>query len=222
MIRFHRHRWAIAIGTSVGLMLTGVSATPAQQQPVLMTDPLSVELDLALLSPDAVLPNDGSIIRNDTISQTHLTPPSLWWAQEQFGGKLVNNWLAYSGGDGNLRRVDLVVNQQVWSLYNYFERYGFITHMGTAAWDYGFNTRIFNRDRELLAAYTCQPNTSTSITETQPSSAPPCEITFYICESLETVISRPQTDAPQRIDYCREDAESGGAPRVDPSPFGGR
>jgi len=38
--------------------------------------------------------NDG-VITADTISQSELTIPSLWWAKEQFGG--FDNWLAYPG-----------------------------------------------------------------------------------------------------------------------------
>ncbi|MBD2464095.1 hypothetical protein H6G89_24130 [Oscillatoria sp. FACHB-1407] len=219
MMRLRGRRLAVAIG-AMGMMLGAIAAPAARsQEPAFMTDPLSVELDTALLSPEVVLQADGPIMRHDTISQQDITAPSLWWANEQFGGKLVNSWLAYSGTDGNLRRVDMVVNQQVWSLYTYFERYGFVTQMGTAAWDYRYNMRIFNRDRELLAAYMCEPGTVASIVDTQPASSPPCEVTFYVCESLETVISQPQTDAPRRIDYCREDEASGGAAR-DPNPFG--
>jgi len=39
--------------------------------------------------------NDG-VITADTISQSELTIPSLWWAKEQFGW-LLDNWLAYPG-----------------------------------------------------------------------------------------------------------------------------
>ena len=223
MTKFQR-QIGIVLGMSLGFSLALGEATPAQSQgSVLMTDPLSVELNTNLLAPEANLPADGSILRRDTISQAHITEPSLWWAQEQFSyGKLIDNWLAYSGSDGNLRRVDLVVTQQIWSIFNYFERYGFVTRIGTIAWDYGFNTRIFNRDRELLAAYICQPGTPTAADSTTEQLLPPCEVTFYICESLETVISAPQNDAPQPIDYCREDSESGGAPSADPNPLGGR
>jgi len=46
------------------------------------------------LKPGASL-NDG-VRTADTISQSELTIPSLWWAKEQFG-KLFDNWLAYPG-----------------------------------------------------------------------------------------------------------------------------
>lgn len=111
--------------------------------------------DLQLLQPGAV-PADGSVVTADTISQTNLTVPSLWWTDEQFGGKLLSNWLAYTGTDGSMRRVDLIVNQQIWSLYNYLERYTFINHLGTTARDFGYSTRVYNQQQEPLAAYVCE------------------------------------------------------------------
>jgi hypothetical protein len=111
--------------------------------------------DLRLLQPEAV-PPDGSVVTADTISQTALTVPSLWWADEQFGGKLLNSWFAFTGSDGSTRRVDLIVNQQIWSLYNYLERYTFINHLGTTARDFGYSTRIYNQQLEPLAAYVCE------------------------------------------------------------------
>jgi len=111
--------------------------------------------DLRLLQPEFV-PSDGSVITADTISQTDLTVPSLWWANEQFGGKLLNNWFAFTGSNGETRRVDLVVNQQIWSLYNYLDRYTFINHLGTAARDFGYSTRIYNQQLEPLGAYVCE------------------------------------------------------------------
>jgi hypothetical protein len=99
----------------------------------------------------------GSYVTADTISQTSLTIPSLWWTRDQFGGKLLETWFAFPTGAGISPRVDLVVNQQVWSLYTYLERYSFVNQFGTAAKDFGYNVRIFNRQRNLLAAYICEP-----------------------------------------------------------------
>lgn len=221
MKRVDWQRLGMALLVSLGIdSAVGVAAIAQTQSPVLMTDPLSVELDVRLLSPAVNLPVNGPIIRSDTISQDGMTEPSLWWTQEQVTNKLIDNWLAYTGSDGNLRRVDVVINPQVWSVYTYFERFGFISQMGTAAWDYGYNTRIFNRERELLAAYICQPGTPTTATESLTS--PPCRVAFYVCESLGVLISEPQPDAPPGITYCREESESGGAPSRDPNPFGGR
>ncbi|MBE9177455.1 hypothetical protein IQ268_02550 [Oculatella sp. LEGE 06141] len=137
-------------------MLTplAVAQQPApldQDTLLLLTDPLELRL---IDNPNAI-PTDGSIVTATTISQTELTIPSLWWANQQFGDKLVDNWLAYSGNTGVLRRVDLIVNPQVWSLYTYLERYAFITQFGSSVKDFGYNTRFFSRQQGLLGAYIC-------------------------------------------------------------------
>lgn len=81
------------------LLSTLASAIPQlvwAQQPA--TLPASGEpLDTELLKPDSSH-NRRDIVTANTISQTSLSVPSLWWAKEQFnevGGKLINNWIAY-------------------------------------------------------------------------------------------------------------------------------
>ncbi|MFB2977041.1 hypothetical protein [Microseira sp. BLCC-F43] len=93
----------------------------------------------------------GSVVTANTISPTGLTRPSLWWADEQFGNKLLNNWCAYP----NERRIDLIVNRQIWSLLTYLERYAFVNHFGTVARDFQYNVRVFNQQNTPLATYTC-------------------------------------------------------------------
>jgi hypothetical protein len=51
--------------------------------------------------------------------------------------------------------VDLVVNRQLWSLFDYIERYGFIHKFGSVARDYNYDLRVFNRQGEILATFTC-------------------------------------------------------------------
>lgn len=168
MLQLRRsQRWQRVLLKGAALVSTlGLMSQPAiasdQETLLLITDPL----DLSLLEPGAV-PTDGSVITANTISQTGPTIPSLWWAKEQFGGKLLNNWIAYPGTDGNPRRIDLLVNQQVWSLLNYLERYTFIDHFGTVARDYGYSTRIFNQQQTLLAAYICNFDQLPSAIESQ-------------------------------------------------------
>jgi hypothetical protein len=94
-------------------------------------------------------------ISANTICQQQLTIPSLWWANAQFGDKLLENWLTYPADGTTAARLDLVVNRQNWSLIDYLERYEFVNHFGTVARDYGYNVRVFNYQRELLATYTC-------------------------------------------------------------------
>lgn len=122
-------------------------------------------LNLALLSDSAEeLDNicSANAITKDTICPTGLTIPSLWWADEQFGDKLLENWLAYP----DEQRVDLVVNRQIWGLMDYYQRYAFVHRMVTVVrengetGENGYNLRVFNRQEpELcLAAYTCDGN----------------------------------------------------------------
>lgn len=117
----------------------------------LLTTPLEPSLfesGAPAIPPDVVTP--------DRVSQTGLTPPSLWWTQDQFGNNLLSYWLAYPGTDGTPRRVDLLVDQEVWSTYNYVGRYAFINHFGTAAKTFGYNVRVFNLQGDLLGAQICQ------------------------------------------------------------------
>jgi len=122
--------------------------------------PTDAPLELSLLAPDA--PKKGVVTAN-TISQKHLTVPSLWWAKEQFGGKLLDNWLAYPSQGTTTPRVDLIVNRQIWSLLDYVERYDFVNSLGSVARDYGYNVRVFNYQQELLATYTCNFNIQPSL-----------------------------------------------------------
>lgn len=141
----------MSVGTVLGFHQSAIAAP--RDAILLLTDPI----DISTIGQYRLgeVPADGSVVTEQTISQTNLTVPSLWWAQDQFGGKLLDFWVAYPEADGAMRRVDLLVNQQVWLRYNYLERYAFVTHMGTAASDFGYNTRIYNWQGDLLAAYVC-------------------------------------------------------------------
>lgn len=115
---------------------------------------LSEPPDLSLAQPGAILPDPGMITAN-TISQEGLTLPSLWWARDQFGEQLLETWLVYPAREDSPQRVELVVNPQVWSIYNYMERYTFVNQFGASASTYGYSTRVFDRQGNLLAAYLC-------------------------------------------------------------------
>jgi len=116
-------------------------------------EPASEPLELELLELDAPLPGRDLITAN-TISATEVAIPSLWWAKEQFnvvGGKLINNWIAYQ----DEKRIDMVVNAQLWTLLDYLGRYRFVNNFGTVARDYEYDVRVFNQQGERLATYTC-------------------------------------------------------------------
>lgn len=90
-------------------------------------------------------------ITNQDISQTGLTNPSFWWAKERFGGQLLDSWLICRDD----RRIDLIVNRQIWTLLDYLERYEFVNHFGMVAKGYGYSVRVLNQQQSTLATYTC-------------------------------------------------------------------
>ena len=80
------------------------------------------------------------------------TQTSFWWAIEQFdpfGGKLVQNWLAYP----KKQQINLIVNWQLWTMLDYLGRYRFVNQFGTVARKYGYNLNIFNQKEQCLATY---------------------------------------------------------------------
>ncbi|AFZ02996.1 hypothetical protein [Calothrix sp. PCC 6303] len=122
---------------------------PTSQAQIVTAQKLSeAPLDLKFLNS----PNPPSgVLTSRTINQNGLTAPSLWWIKENFEKKLMDNWIAYP----QLKRVDVVVNQQFWSIFDYLERYNFINRVGANAKNFGYSTRVFNYQEELLGTYTC-------------------------------------------------------------------
>lgn len=148
-------------GVSVSLILLSLSGCIL---PVLSPQLVSAQTSTtppSCLEPSAIAQLEqgvpsrgGDIVTANIISQTKITTPSFWWAEEQFdefGGKLLTNWIAYQ----EEKRIDLVVNRQPWTLLNYLERYGFVNKFGTVARDYNYNVRVCNQQAVLLATYTC-------------------------------------------------------------------
>lgn len=138
-----------SLSNAYALLLT----SPSYAQPPTIPQPSAAPLELSLLRAGAS--SDGRVITSNTISQQGLTVPSLWWAKEQFGGDVLDNWLAYPAQGETARRVDLLVNRQNWSSLDYIGRYEFVNSFGTVAREYGYNIRVFNEQQELLASYTC-------------------------------------------------------------------
>jgi hypothetical protein len=112
--------------------------------------PSDAPLELELLTQ----PKDN-IITAKTIHPQKLTVPSLWWAKENSENKLLDNWIAYPASSTEPPRVDLIVNQQIWSLLDYLERYVFVNSLGSMASKSGYNIRVFDYQKEPLATYTC-------------------------------------------------------------------
>jgi hypothetical protein len=143
---------------TLGLVLTPIlnySCQPVHAQMLNAVKPSNLPLDLNMLKN----PVDGITTAN-TFNQDKSTVPSLWWAKENSENKLLDNWIAYPASSETSARVDLIVNQQVWSVLDYLERYQFINNLGTDARGYGYNVRVFNYQQELLGTYTCNFSTT--------------------------------------------------------------
>ncbi|HEY9635466.1 MAG TPA: hypothetical protein V6D14_18830 [Coleofasciculaceae cyanobacterium] len=131
--------------------------TPSAQTPSAPEPPLETKL----LEPNAALARRNVVTAN-TISPTQLTTPSFWWIKKQFdddkefGNKFIVNWIAYQ----DEKRVDLVVNRQIWTILDYIGRYRFVNKFGTAARDFNYDVRVFNQQGSLLATYTCNYSTT--------------------------------------------------------------
>jgi hypothetical protein len=141
-----------------GFSLITISLLPVQSSFAVSSQvpkPSSAPLELDLLQDPK-----GSVSTANTLSQGKMSTPSLWLEKHNLASQLLDNWIAYPPKDTEPARVDLVVNQEVWSSLDYLDRYSFINHFGNVARNYGYNVRVFNYQKELLATYTCNFSTS--------------------------------------------------------------
>lgn len=126
-----------------------------------LASPPSPEVAETLCNGTAQSLSNQIVITSQTVCQSGLTPPSLWWTKEQVAqelrtsGKLVNNWSAQLKTTDSPGQVRLVVNPQMWSLMDYFERYDFVNNFGLAARGFGYQTEIYNTKGTPLASYAC-------------------------------------------------------------------
>ena len=139
--------------TTISLLITQPTTAQTQSFPSASDAPLQLSL----------LRNPQGVVTANTINERQLTIPSLWWAKENFESKLLDNWIAYPPTTTQPARVDLLVNQQVWSILDYLERYNFVNRIGSLAKNYNYNIRVFNYQQERLATYTCDYNTSPTL-----------------------------------------------------------
>lgn len=140
------------------ISLLPIPPSPAQTVPLPSDAPLELEL---LTKPKA------DVLTADTINPEKLTVPSLWWAKENSENKLLDNWIAYPASEKESARVDLIVNQQIWTLLDYVERYDFVNRLGSVSRNFGYNVRVFNYQQEALATYTCNFSTSPELCRIQ-------------------------------------------------------
>ena len=163
-------RIILALGWSVlvGSHTTAVSQ-PRRQPP---TNPVPAELQL-LLDKRPEIPHASA----NTPSQQGFTVPSLWWANQQFGEKLVLDWQAYAAGQAKTQQINVIVRPELWTRYTYYERYGFVLKFGSDTSNFGYQLLVLDSQDFLLGAYTCDfaqgnPNFITGLVDAQSQPIP--------------------------------------------------
>ena len=172
----------IALLTSLGLLGLG-NLAPAQEEEIirpLPPMPLTVPIQGAPLPEKfqflTQMPYAGSLdttffqfidndstVNSDEISNTGLTPPSLWWTRDQLpprlgGFRLPQQWYAYRLKDSPIFIVDMFLDSQTWTGLTYTERYSVLNQFGTAAKTFGYNLRIYQGagfGAQLAGVYVC-------------------------------------------------------------------
>lgn len=148
-----------------------------------------VELEL-LGQPEEAL--TMGVVTAETVSQEGITNPSLWWTRNQFGRQIVVNWLAYP----EEKRIDLVVDRQLWSLINYVEKYSLVNHFALTAREYGYSLRIFNDQRLFIGTASCNfadPSfdNAQKPPQTDPlTSTPECQINLVLASDRGLAANR--------------------------------
>jgi hypothetical protein len=135
----------------LGSLLWEVTIQTAQAQapaPIQQAPPKVLELLNAQLSKPEVT--------SETPSQKSLTLPSLWWANEQFGDKMVLNWFTYPQAQASSSQIRLVIRPDLWSRYTYLERYAFLRRFGASTSAAGYHLVILDRQNYPLGAYICE------------------------------------------------------------------
>ena len=132
-------------------LLAGRMAS-AETKEYKVTSSCEQKLDRQILTKNNSKSNNILIASQPTISINNMNLPSLWWAKQQFdpfGGRLINNWLAYP----EIKQINLTVNWQLWTLLDYLGRYRFVNQVGTVARKYGYELHILNNQKQCLASY---------------------------------------------------------------------
>jgi hypothetical protein len=142
----------------------------AQTSQAASIDPRAIALNRTLYDKDLCRPPlaldivepDLSKGQNDrTILQDRLSLPSLWWTRDQYaarlplGKKLISSWLICPKTNNAPQHVQIVLNAQIWSLLEYFDRYEFLHQFGTVTSNNGHDLWIYSDETPVLAAYVC-------------------------------------------------------------------
>lgn len=137
------------------LLALAIAASPPSAQA------LPPPRDLGLNAPPQVqtlfeTPLPTPQVNAETPSDWSLTVPGLWWANQQFGDKMVMNWFAYRQPQARNSQVRAIVRPDLWSRYTYFERFAFLKRFGLTTSAAGYHLLVLDRQNYLLGAYTCQ------------------------------------------------------------------
>ncbi len=141
--------WQVGMGLLLALLAHPVASEPLRQNT--QEDRSIPPKVLQLLEAQPTAP----LINSTTPSQSELSIPSVWWAEELFGGNLVIHWLAYPRTDRGERQVNVIVSPERWARYSYLQRYAFVYHFGTVLQQDDSQLLVQNIRGELLAAYIC-------------------------------------------------------------------
>ena len=85
-------------------------------------------------------------------SYADIPQATIWWAIEQFDpfdGKLIENWLTHP----KKRQINLIVDSQLWTTLDYFDRYRLVNQFGTIARKYSYSLNILDPKEQCLATY---------------------------------------------------------------------
>ncbi len=135
---------------NIGIML-GLLAAPGYALPA----------DFGLRAPAQVetllqTPVHNPQVKSDSPSDKSLTVPGLWWANQQFGDKMVQDWFAYRHPEDRSSQVRAIIRPDLWSRYTYLERYAFLKRFGATSSAAGYHLLVLDRQNYLLGAYTCE------------------------------------------------------------------
>jgi hypothetical protein len=181
----------------VGLVVLSLGAARSEAAMTPSQDPFTLEqMNQGWCSPAV------RGIPYDSISQTELRTPSLWWVREdigarpQYGRRLIDRWLSCNTAEGQPDRVDVLVNQQLWSSLDYLDRYELVSRLATAVREQQYNLRVFDPQGQLLASYTCDFSAAIALKAKQPESATGLACNLSLNSGDRGFRSMPSADAP--------------------------
>lgn len=157
---------SLSILKSCGLWLSTVGAIAlVALHPVRTTaNPSTEDLPPAVAEAIALPVNEKQVVVSEQPSAVGLTVPSLWWAVQQFGDRVIQRWQAFPSITAPGGRVEAFVSPSAWGRLTYLRRFALINQLGNASRSFGYQLILRDRaarplgDRRqvIYGAYTCQ------------------------------------------------------------------